>query len=189
MTKTILGLLTVGFFFMLLSFPRSTQATMIQFTATDIDNGPGGDYWQYSYVLSDATFQKDSGFSIYFDRTLYGTLESLFPDVHADWDILTFQPDLALQADGFYDALALVNDASLVAPFTVQFVWLGAPGTTPGAQPFTINTFDTQGGFSETETGQTQTPVPTPEPSSSVLFGTGLAGLLGLHLAMRHARI
>ena len=46
--------------------------------------------------------------------------------MNADWDVIAVQPDPALPADGFFDALALSPGASLSDPFAIAFVWLGS---------------------------------------------------------------
>ena len=191
MSQSVCALCAVGLFLILLAFPGSTQATTIQFTATDLNDalGPGGDLWQYSYVVSGLTFPMNYDFSILFSPNLYRDLENPPPPV-TDWDILTLQPDTALPADGLYDAFALVDNASLANPFTVRFVWLGGSGTTPGTQPFVIKEFDAQGNFLRiVETGQTQTTAAVPEPSTSVLLSMALVGLLGWSLVVRNAHV
>ena len=191
MSQSVCALWAVGLFLILLASPGSTQATTIQFTATDLNDtlGPGGDLWQYSYVVSGLPFPMNYDFSILFSPNLYRDLENPPPPV-TDWDVLTLQPDPALPADGLYDALALVDNASLANPFTVHFLWLGGSGTTPGAQPFAINEFDAQGNFLRTvETGQTQTPAPIPEPGTFVLLSMGLVGLLGWSRVVWNARV
>ena len=191
MSQSVCALCAVGLFLILLASPGSTQATTIQFTATDLNDtlGPGGDLWQYNYAVSGLTFPMNYDFSILFSSNLYRDLENPLPPV-TDWDILTLQPDPALPADGLYDALALVDNASLANPFTVRFVWLGGSGTTPGAQPFAINEFDAQGNFLRiAESGQTQTLAPVPEPGTFVLLSMGLVGLLGWSRVVRNARV
>ena len=94
-----------------------------------------------------------------------------------DWDILTFQPDGGLFADGVYDALALADDAILSLPFAVTFDWLGGPGTGPGSQAFTINQFDALGGITILESGRTTT-AGVPEPATFALIGLGASLLV-----------
>ena len=77
MSRVALGLLTAGFFLMFLAVPGRAQATTIQFTATDVPDalGSGGDFWQYSYVVSDFTLPMHVGFSVFFDPSLYRNLD------------------------------------------------------------------------------------------------------------------
>lgn len=114
--------------FSALILPLPAAALTIDVTTTDLGTG----VWRYSYQLNSATFNEYEGFTIYFDDSLYGPLSH--PTGSTDWDILTFDPDSNIPADGFFDALALVRNASLLDPFTVDFVWLGS-GTPPGTQP------------------------------------------------------
>jgi len=104
-------LLVVGLCCMLLAPPGNAWATTILFTATDLPDalGPGGDLWQYSYMVSGFTFPANFSFSVFFAPNLYSDLEDPPPAVNADWDIITVQPDTILSDDGFYDALALVK--------------------------------------------------------------------------------
>jgi hypothetical protein len=98
----------------------------------------------------------------------------------SDWNIFTVQPSTNPDppADGFFDALALANLASLANPFTVEFVWLGGSGTTPGAQTFDTYTCSDSDCSTLTTTGSGSTATNAiPEPASLSLF---LAGLLGL---------
>jgi hypothetical protein len=132
----------------------------------------------YAYMVTDVDFEADRGFSVYFIPGLYSDLQDPPPAASADWDILTQQPDLALPADGIYDALALVNGASLGQPFALTFRWLGAPGTAPGSQAFTINQFDPVGNISFIESGQTAQRgdvSSVPEPSTILLVGSSIA--------------
>ena len=117
--------------------------------------------WEYRYTVSGLALTANQGFTIFFDLNLYTLLQNPPPFVNADWDPITVQPDLALNSNGFYDALALRNNPSLVDPFKVRFVWLGTG--TPGAQPYTVHDTD----FSTISQGQTTN---VPEPASLVLL-------------------
>jgi MYXO-CTERM domain-containing protein len=152
----------------LLLLPVSSAfAATIVFQATDLaDTTPGEDLWRYSYQVSGFTFATNQGFTITFDRALYRQLQSPPPLINADWNALTIQPDLALNSNGFYDALSLRNSPSLADPFTVSFIWLGTG--TPAAQPFVI--YDTN--FATLEQGQT-----SPEPGAAALLLAGLGAL------------
>ena len=155
--------------------PRA-EATVIEFRAVDLaDVVAGEDLWMYDYFVSDFVFAADQGFSTYFDPLLYANLQAV--PQSSDWDPIAVQPDLALPSAGFYDALALVNGASLVDPFTVMFVWLGGAGSAPGSQAFTVNQFDAAGNVSFLETGQTvaQGSAAVPEPATGLVFAVGAA--------------
>ena len=160
--------------------PGHASPIVIEFDAIDLaDTTAGEDLWEYRYFVTDFDVLADQGFSISFDFTRYTDLQSPAPAVNADWDVATFQPDAVLQSDGLYDALALTGGASLADAFVLSFVWLGAPGTTPGSQPFTVNQFDEDGNLTVIDTGRTvpvgQTPLP--EPSTLLLVVTAGAGL------------
>lgn len=180
--------LGVGIFlFLSLAFHNLAQAALIQFEATDVaDTEPGEDLWQYRYQVSDFIFNTDFGFSIFFDPSLYQSLQEPPPLVNADWDIIVLQPDPVIPDSGFYDALALVNGASLADPFTLNVAWLGGLDTSPGPQPFQVNEFDSQGNLLRVvESGQT-VPVgqPVDEPPTLLLIATGILGLASFRKTM-----
>jgi hypothetical protein len=149
-------LLSVGLLLTLLTACATTETISVFYGVTDLsDTIPGQDLWQYQYFISDYSFNKDYGFTIYFDNTLYSHLESLPAFVNSDWDPIVSQPDTALPGDGAYDALALKDEASFADPFTVSFVWLGEG--TPGSQNFVV--YDTY--FDKVVAGNT-----APEPAT-----------------------
>lgn len=153
------------------------RATTILYQAVDLPDAGGGDLWLYRYFVSDRAFEADQGFSVGFALGEYADLEDPPPAVGLDWDILALQPDAGIPDDGLYDALALVDSASLAQAFEISFVWLGAGE--PGSQPFAVNQFDAGGGFvALLETGFTQPFVPEP----------GVAALAALGLALALAR-
>jgi hypothetical protein len=185
--------LVIGLCCVLLAAAGSAQATTILSTATDLPDalGPRGDLWQYSYTISGFTFPANFSFTIFFDRNLYSDLEESSSVVHPDWDIVIVQPDLLFSADGFYDALALVDGASLADPFTVRFVWLGGNSAPPGAQPFTINEFDNRGILLRIvePDGQTQPTAAVPEPGTLGLCEVGLLGIVEWKVRARRTRV
>lgn len=168
--------------------PSTAGATVIQFQATNMADAVfGEDLWAYEYTVGGRTFDTDQGFVIFFDPNLYGSLQD--PVAGSDWDLLILQPDLALPDEGTYDALSLVNTASLTQPFSVSFVWLGPPGSTPGSQPFEVYQGSDPIG-SVIETGHTTPqsgPAPIPEPSTLLLMGSGLAVVYRRHRRPRLA--
>jgi hypothetical protein len=156
--------------------PKSA-ATIIEYEVFDLpDPVPGQDRWEYRYYVSGLTvFEPNPGFSIWFDRARFEQLELPSPP-NSDWDVIVLQPDLALPADGIFDALALVQSASLNQPFEVRFALLSG---TPGSQPFHINQFDSQGNFvAILESGNTIPRVPEPGTVWLLLAGTGCVLLL-----------
>jgi hypothetical protein len=159
----ILGLLA-------LAFGSPLVAATIYYEPVDLpDQVQGDDLWRYNYLVTGFTFNSDQGFTISFDIDRYRDLE--IPPIFAnnDWDVLVFQPDSNLPADGAYDALALVNGASLQATFPVDFIFLGAGQ--PGSQRFDISQFDSQGNLvTVLESGFT-TLIPEPGPLLLTFFG------------------
>jgi hypothetical protein len=128
----------------------------------------GGGIWQYSYWVSDYTFNSDYGFTVYFD---YGLYENITPVSDSfDWDEISWEPDPMLGA-GAYDALALIDSASLADPFTVSFNWLGSGSPWDYVQNYEVYYSDP---FQVFETGTT---TPVPEPGTILLLGSGIVGL------------
>lgn len=152
------------------------QATAISYTATDLtDVVSGEDLWEYSYSVSENTFDTDYGFTIYFDLGLYDFLDPAPAAPNVDWDVISWDPDPFLPDGGGYDALARTDNASLADLFTISFVWLGGAGG-PGAQAFDV--YDPS--WQTIESGSTTSAAaPVPEPATMLLFATGLAGLAG----------
>ncbi len=128
----------------------------------------GGTRWAYTYdVMNISWTQPIQEFTIWFDRNTQRNLAIGTPNPPAgDWSELIAQPDLVLQADGFYDALSLtggIAPGSHVFGFSVAFDWLGEG--VPGAQPFEI--IDPQN-FHTLYSGTT-----IPEPACAVLLLAG----------------
>lgn len=170
MKRFILFMLFIVAFISIISM-KITFAISIVYKAVDLtDVNPNEDLWQYTYWVKDYTFDTGYGFTIYFDYQLYSNLEDPPPAVNSDWDPIVWQPDLSLPDDGAYDALALVDNASLTDPFVISFVWLGSGS--PGAQHFEV--YDPS--FNIVASGQT---APVPESATLLLISTGLLGLAG----------
>src|SRR4026208_2503183 len=79
-------------------------------TATSVnvaDTTPGEDLWQYQYSVSDMSLSAGQSFSIAFDFTLYGNLQSPPLSANAGWNLLSLQPDAAGESDGHFNAQAI----------------------------------------------------------------------------------
>ena len=181
MKKSIYTILLVVAVVLLTILVSNSYATTISYQATDLaDTTPGEDLWQYSYTISGYTFNQDYGFTVLFNYLHYSNLGDPPPFVNSDWDPIVLQPDPILMADGTYDALALVDNASLVDPFTVSFVWLGSG--TPGFQPFQVYNPD----FETIESGRTTSGAAAiPEPATLLLLGSGLISFTGIRKKLR----
>ena len=168
--KTLAALLVMAALSMV---PQAASAAGIQFTATDLaDVNAGEDLWEYEYFVSGIAFLADQGFAVYASDGLYADLAIVDPPA-ADWDALAIQPDAVLNSPGAYDALALIDGPSLLGPFKLQFVWLGAG--TPGSQPFDIYGVDATGAYEVLDQGRT---VRRSVPEPAVLGLCGVAGLV-----------
>ena len=175
-TWIFLALLVCG----VLVLPQTSNAISLVYEATNLmDTTVGEDLWEYKYTLSDLAVIQYTGFTIFFDPVLYGDIEDFPPASapNADWDVLTFDPDPFLPDDGVYDALALIDAASLLDPFIVEFVWLGAG--TPGAQPFELYEYNPLTDSATSLSSAVTSPIP--EPSTWVLLTSGIFGLVGVN--------
>ena len=166
--KTIIALCCI-------STANSISAANITYEATDItDQIVGEDLWTYTYTVSDHTFNTDEGFSINFDNQLYSSLVDPTPVVNSDWDTLILQPDNLIPDNGVYDAVSLVNGATLVDNFMVSFVWTG--NSSPSAQSYEL--YDSS--FNITASGTTQSSISNvPVPPAIILMASGIVSLAG----------
>ena len=177
----------------------SLSASIIQYevTTTGGSNGSAnGATGTYQFFVSGFVFranqpcannpalQCSEALDIQFDPTMFGQLSNGVAP--AGFDLLLFQPNNPPQAPGDYSALALVDQPSLAGQFSVDFTFIGQG--TPGSQAFSIDEFDSNGGFQGVvATGETD-PLASgaPEPSSISLIAAGLmAG--GVLMAIRRA--
>jgi len=154
---------------LLFALRQDAGALSIDANLTNLaDTVAGQDLWNASFTLSSGVFQVDQGFTIYFDHLDYSDISAPLAPIPPGWDVLSIQPDPLLSAPGFLDGLALVNNPTLLQPFSVNFVWHGAGD--PGTQPF--ETYSLAGGFAVTGSGQTTTGM---IPEIGFGFGTGWA--------------
>jgi hypothetical protein len=159
--------------FLIIPAPASS-AIQIAYRATDLADAGTDDWWQYEYYVSGYTFNRDMGFTVYFEWDRYGSIDPLPTAPNGDWDVLTWDPDPEIPDDGAYDALALAENASLADAFTVGFVWPGSG--TPDSQYFEVYKNLDDGSVETLLSGET---VPVPVPTTLLLLASGLAGLLG----------
>jgi len=155
--------------------------------APPADAPAGSTMVQFTYYLSNFTFQANQELDIEFDPTLYGTMSNgQAPDGFA---LNLFQPDNPPGATGDFSALATVDMPTVAGAFTADVVFFG-PGQ-PGPQPFSVNQFDDQGNFVTTITSGFATPAENtavPEPGSSWLSGVGLIMGAGWWIIRRRSR-
>ncbi|PJJ17562.1 hypothetical protein CLU90_0739 [Janthinobacterium sp. 67] len=154
---------------LLLCATSAAHAASIGYTATSL----GGTQWRYDYTVSNTTLAMPiEEFTVFFSVGQYANLHSV--STLPDWDVLLVQPDPAIPASGYLDALALVGGigpGGTATAFSLTFDYLGAGS--PGAQPFSI--IDPVS-FIEIEAGITQ-PSAVALPSTPWLL---LAGVLAM---------
>ncbi|WP_240943624.1 hypothetical protein [Janthinobacterium lividum] len=154
---------------LLLCAMSAAHGASIGYTATSL----GGTQWRYDYTVSNTTLAVPiEEFTLFFSVGQYANLHSA--STLPGWDLLLVQPDPAIPASGYLDALALaggIGPGATATGFSVTFDYLGAGS--PGAQPFSI--LDPVS-FIALETGITQAAA-IALPSTSWLL---LAGLLAM---------
>ena len=154
---------------LLLCAMSAAQATSIAYTATSL----GGTQWRYDYTVSNTTLAVPiEEFTVFFSVGTYANLQNV--STAPGWDVLLVQPDVAIPASGYLDALALaagITPGATATGFSLTFDYLGAGS--PGAQPFSI--VDPVS-FIELDAGITQ-PAAIALPSTPWLL---LAGVLAL---------
>jgi hypothetical protein len=151
---------------------RASALPIVWYDITEL----GGDVWQYDYFLEFApgdSLDALQGFAVSFDRFRYTDLQ-LVGASPAEWDPLVLQPDLVLDSNGLYDALAISDSPLFDGPFSVSFTWLDSP-LAPGSQAFytyALNASDTP---EPLEFGETRRRASVPEPSTLLLITAAAA--------------
>jgi len=167
-------ILTITAFLIFLA--GTAQAAIISYKVTNLpDTTVGEDLWQVSFTVSDYSFNPNFGFQIFFD---YGNFKNITPvSTSGGWDAIAFDPDLilGLSADGVYDAMALLDNASLATPFVVNFTWLG----TEIPEIHYLKIYDDN--FAVVESGQIVVQIESisaPGPSTILLIVAVILGML-----------
>jgi hypothetical protein len=146
-------------------------------------NAAGQSLYRYTYEPVDIVFEKDQELDVRFDPNLFAALfNALAP---AGFDVLLLQPNVPPGAFGDYSALALVSNPLISGPFSVDVVYLGSG--LPGAQPYLINQYNTNGEFVTTLIQGVTTSAGSavvPEPGSLSVVSAGLC-LLGMSCLLR----
>lgn len=164
------GLLTAG---------NLHAALILQYDVSGVGTSPLGDpIYRFTYTLSGGTLNANEEVEIRFDPALYGELFNA--SAGADFDVLIFQPNNPPGSAGIYSALALIDNPSLLIPFTVEATYLGPD--TPPVQEFVINFYDELGNVHVLEEGTTIALVP--EPATFATVGL-ILGLLGCSRTLR----
>ncbi len=147
-------------------FGGSAWAATITYTV-DSPTVPGG-LWRYHYTVSGSFVAANGdGFEVSFATSLYESVQESAPV--SQWTTLV-QPSF-FGSPVLY--IAFADFDSLGGQFSVDFVWLGGAGTTPGSQPFDLlNTSDGITASDNTIAPRGNTPVP--EPASLALLASGL---------------
>ena len=151
-------------------------APTVIFAATDLtDTTVGEDLWRYDYSIT-GPVDAFGSVNLLFSAASYANLVSQTTD--ANLSLLDVQPDTLGGGDGIV-FVTPINGllAADVAALSVDFVWLGGSGSTPGAQPFEV--VDGNGGPAGTGVTRLQSGGGTvPEPSALLLTTTALLALL-----------
>lgn len=151
----------------------AAQAAVIEAGFTQLN----GTDWQVDFrVTNDGSPAVITGFTVYFPETLFANLALVSSP--PEWDSLVIEPDVALPAPGFFDALLLDPSQSMLVGqsaegFRVAVEFLGAGA--PSALPFQIVDQSFQPLFQGTTVPLANQ---VPEPSSVALVALGL-GLIG----------
>ncbi|MBE3024495.1 hypothetical protein IMS62_07385 [Janthinobacterium sp. GW458P] len=157
---------------LLLCAMSAAHATSIGYAASSL----GGTQWRYDYTVSNTSLAVPiEEFTLFFSVGQYARLRNV--STAPGWDVLLVQPDPAIPASGYVDALALAGGivpGGAATGFSVTFDYLGAGS--PGAQPFTI--LDPVS-FIELDSGSTQ-PAAVAVPSTPWLLLAGILALAGL---------
>lgn len=152
------------------------NATVVTYETTSLGAGA----WQYDYSVTNNTLLSPiEEVTIYFSLDLYSDLLSVGQPLN--WGNVVVQPDPSVPADGFLDSLTLsaaILPGQTLAPFSVQFTWLGSGA--PGSQFFEVVDPVT---FTAMDSGTTTVFLPSlsvSEPGTIPLAVLGFAVLLQL---------
>ena len=127
---------------------------------------------RYTYYLSEISLLRGQELDIRFNPALFSSLTAGASD--PGFNVMVFQPNQPVGAFGDFSALALWDQSSSVASFSVDFLYYG--GGSAGPQPYFINQFNANGGFTTLQSGLTSLPqsAQVPEPRTFLLCAAAL---------------
>jgi hypothetical protein len=154
----------------------------------------GGNTYRYNYTVGNEIGEPIDWFTIWFDPELYWFDFDAVAGGPAGWDVFVAPPEFLFPGDpdnqyGLFDACGFFDDflpcdgaaailpGELIGGFSIVFDWLGAIGTMPGSQPFTL--FGDDLPDNPLLFTQPLASVAVSEPATLGLFGSALL-MLGL---------
>lgn len=163
-------------------------ASTIGFTVSQVGvTGTGDTLYRYVYNFAGVTLQANQDVDIRYSPSVYKSLSN--PIVPVGYSPLVLQPNNPPGASGDFSVLATAAGLSTAGVFSIDFTL--QTGAAPGAQSFTINQYNAQGGFlRQVEAGTTTGlgDVSLPEPGTSLLSGAGLLLAYVIGTAQRSRR-
>lgn len=162
---TTLGAATV-------KFEVTKLDTSVTGTSAQVVGGGAASLQRYTYYLSDIALLCDQELNIRFDPARFGSLSN--GTGSPGFDVLLFQPNQPAGAFGDFSALSTMDQTAKTSSFSVDFIYLGSGVS--GPQPYFINQFNANGGFTTLESGFTSParPADVPEPGTMALCGAVL---------------
>lgn len=148
----------------------SASAATIQFTTTAL---PGVNQFHYNYLVS-GSLAANQALDLMFPAALYANLAN--PLVGPGITPIVLQPNNPPGVAGDFTLYASSAIASLSGTFGIDFTFLGTG--TPGAQPYSLDTFNADGFLVSSVSQGNTMPAGTPSVPEPAGFALCLIGLL-----------